>query len=59
MAKREHEFDDFEDLSKVSHPFLKAEIHAVVTSVSPMKKSRTCSFFDGKISDGKACMRVF
>ena len=42
----------------MSHPSPKAKIHAVVTSVSPMKKSRTSSFFDGEISDGKACMRV-
>ena len=59
MAKHEREFEEFEDLSKVSNPSPKAKIHAVVMSVSPMKKSRTCSFFDSEISDGKACMRVF
>ena len=31
----------------------------MVTSVSPMKKSKSCSFFDGEITNGKACMRVF
>ena len=46
MAKREREFDEFEDLSKVSHPSPKVGIHAVVTSVLPVKKSKTCSFFE-------------
>ena len=44
IAKCECEFDEFEDLSKVSHPSPKAKIHTVVT---PMKKSKTCSFFNG------------
>ncbi len=59
MAKREREYDEFEDVSKVSYPSTKAKIHAMVASVSPMKKSKTCSFFDGEITDGKSCMRVF
>ena len=36
-----------------------AKIHGVVTTVSPMKKGKTCSYFDGEISDGQAKMRVF
>lgn len=59
MAKREREVEEFEDVSKVLHPSPNAKIHAVVNAVSPMKKSKTCSFFDGEITDGKACMRVF
>ncbi len=35
-----------------------AKIHGMLTSVSPMKR-RTCSFFDGEITDGKSCMRLF
>ena len=57
MAKRERE--EFEDVSKVLHPSPNAKIHAVVNAVSPMKKSKTCSFFDGEITDEKVCMRVF
>ena len=40
------------------HPFPNVKIHAVVNSVSPTKKSQSCSFFDGEITDGKVCMRV-
>lgn len=40
MAKREREFDEFDDLSKVAHPSPKVKSHAVVTSVFPMKKSK-------------------
>lgn len=31
----------------------------MVSSVSPTKKAKTCSFFDGEITHGKACMREF
>ena len=59
MAKRERECEELDGVSKVLHPSPNAKIHSVVTSVSPMKKAKTCSFFDGEISDGKATMRVF
>ena len=59
MAKREREVEEFKDVSKVLHPSPNAKIHAVVNAVSPMKKSKTCSLFDGEITDGKACMRMF
>ncbi len=36
-----------------------AKIHSVLTSVSPMKKRRMCSFFDGEITDSKSCMWLF
>lgn len=58
-CKREHEMEEFEDISKVLHPSPKAKINAVLTNVSPMKRSKTCSFFDGEITDGKSTMRVF
>ena len=46
-------------MSEVSCESPNAKIHAVVESLSPMKKSKTCSYFDGHITDGKATMRVF
>ncbi len=57
MAK--HSFVKFQELSKVSYTSPNAKIHAVVDSLSPMKKSKTCSYFDGQITDGKTTMQVF
>ena len=59
MAKRERECEEFEEVSAVVHTSPNAKIHGVVTSLSPMEKAKSCSFFDGEISDGKANMRVF
>ncbi len=55
MAKREREFEKFEVLRKMYYSSQKA----CYSNFSPLKKSRTCSSFDGQIPDGKACMRVF
>ncbi len=38
---------------------LNAKTHAVMESLSPIKKSKTCYFFDGQITDGKRLMQVF
>ena len=59
MAKRT--LEEFADVSKVVYTSPSAMIHGVVSSLSPMKKSKTssCSFFDGEVTDGKAEMRVF
>ena len=57
MAKRS--LDEFDDVSAVSRPSLNAKVEGVFSAVSLMKKSRTCLFFDGKITDGKTSMRVW
>ena len=36
-----------------------AKVNSVVKAISPMKKAKTCSYVDGKITDGKAKLRVF
>ena len=59
MAKREREIDEFETVSEISHASPNAKVHGVISSLSPMKKSKTCSYFDGEVTDGKSCMRVF
>ena len=51
--------EEFEDVSEVVATSPSARIHGIVTSVSPMKKSRTCNYFDGEITDGKTSMRLF
>jgi hypothetical protein len=51
--------DEFEDVSMVSRTSQNAKIRGVVNCISPMKKAKTCSFFDGKFTDGKSTMRIF
>ena len=43
MAKRERECEEFEEVSAVVHTSPNAKIHGVVTSLSPMKKAKSCS----------------
>ena len=59
MQTRKCEVAEFEDISSILHPSPNAKLHGVVTSVSPMKKGKSCSYFDGEISDGKGSMRMF
>ena len=40
-------------------PHPNAKIHAVVTSVSPIKKAKTSTFFHGEMINRKATIRVF
>lgn len=54
-VKRALEFD----VSEMTCPSPNAKVHGVLSSLSPMKKTKTCSFFDGQLSDGKATVRLF
>ena len=59
MAKRSHE-DAFGSPSSVSHTSFKAEIHGILSNVSPdMKKTKTSSYFDGEINDEHMSLRIF
>ena len=53
MTKRMH------DISEVTKSGPNATINGVLTSLSPMKRSRSSSFFEGSITDGKASMRLY
>ena len=44
------EVEEFVEVGNVTHPSQNAKIHGVVNSLSPMKKSRNCAYFDGEIS---------
>lgn len=57
MAKKRlfNEVDKLDDLSK---PICNATLHGVVASVSPLKKGRTCNYFEGFITDGSSKLRV-
>ena len=47
------------DVSEVTSPLPNAKVHGVLSNLSPMKKLKTCCFFDGQLSDGKASVRFF
>ncbi len=53
--KRPREVDKFEDIAE---PVSSATVHAVATSLSPIKKGRRSLFFDGHLTDGKSSMRM-
>ena len=59
MAKRKLLIDEFNDLSSVTHTSINAKVRGVVTAVSPMKKGKTCKYFDGELADDKARIRLF
>jgi len=47
-----HNFDD------VSQPYPNANLHAVVKSLSPVKKGRHSIYFDGVLTDGSSTLRM-
>ncbi len=55
MAKRP--LEEFDVSTVAVSP--NAKVHGVVSCVSPMKRSKTCSYFDGEVTDGKNTMRLF
>jgi hypothetical protein len=60
--KRTHEeaFEEFCDVSSVTHTSPKAKIHCVVSRVpSQMKTGKSSSFFDGRLSDGNKTIRIY
>ena len=59
MTKRKCECEEFDDVSMVLPSSPNAKIHAVVTTVSPIKKAKTCTFFHGDMIDRKATIHVF
>ena len=47
------------DVSDVLETSSNFKIHGVISSLSPMKKAKNCSYFDGQITDGKSKIRLF
>ena len=51
---------DFDTLAEICNPTANAKVTGVITSLSPIKKSKgNISYFDREISDGKASIRLF
>lgn len=54
--KRQNEAE-FDDISSIDQPSSSATIQGKVTSLSPMKKGKTCQYFDGQLTDETAKIR--
>ena len=61
MVKRKLLIDEFDNLLSVTHTSTNAKVGGTVTAVSPMKKGKTCEYFDGELAmvDDKAQIRLF
>ena len=51
--------DEFDDLSAVTHPSPNAKIQGIITELSPIKKGKTTTYFDGEIADDQSRKRLF
>lgn len=49
---------EVESLDAVDKPVLSANIHGMITSLSPVKKGRMRNYFDGTVSDGTSKLRM-
>ena len=53
-------FDEFQEVSQITHTSPKAKIHCVISDIpEEMKSGAGSSFFDGKLSDSKKSIRVY
>ena len=58
MAAKRNQVVEVEDLQNLEEPILKASIHGVLTSLSPITKGRKANNFEGTISDGTGKARI-
>ena len=49
---RKQTIQEVEKLQDLNSPLKNASVHGIVTSISPIKKGRTCNYFDGTLNDG-------
>lgn len=55
-SKRKNE--EVEDFEAVDKPHASANVHGVISSLSPIKKGRKSEYFDGIVSNGKSKLRL-
>ena len=51
--------EDFDDVASIVHGSPNAKVCGVVTELSPMKRGRSCTYYDGELSDGRSKVRLF
>ena len=49
---------ELKDLDSLEEPVSNASVHGVLCSLSPVKKGRKSSYFEGVVSDGKSKVRL-
>jgi len=58
MAARKRLFDEVDNFDSIDKPVSSANIHGIVTSLSPVTKGRKSVYFDGTVSDGASNIRL-
>ena len=60
-SSRKRTTEEFEQLDAATHPVATANIEGNITSLSPVKKGRRSTYFEGQIDDGtsKLCLVGF
>ena len=61
MASRKRHFEEVDNFDAIDKPMSNANVHGIVTSLSPVKKGQKSVYFDGTVSDGasKICLIGF
>ena len=49
---------DVHNFEEIEEPVVSASLHGIITSLSPIKKGRTCNCFDGTVSNGTSKLRI-
>ena len=49
---------ELEEVDSLEQPVSTASLHAVVSSLSPVKKGRNSDYFEGTVTDGKSTVRL-
>ena len=55
---RKRHIEEVDRLDLLQQPLANASVHGAVTSLSPVKKGRNSSFFDGTMYDGHRQIRL-
>ena len=51
MSGRKRTWEESDQLDGMEEPIASASLHGAITSLSPIKKGRNTSYFDGTIAD--------
>ena len=49
---------ELEEVDSLEEPVSTASLHAVLSSLSPVKKGRNSDYFEGTVTDGKSTVRL-
>ena len=58
MASRKRPAPELDNYTDITEPFQTANLHGVLKTLSPVKKGKTCRYFDGVLTDGTSTMRL-